>query len=234
MLTKTKIEAKTLVVPAVIARNPSIPWDRLCASDGMFDIGNIMVWVHDIQQTSVGRCRQFKVWSDTVSKRNQRAVPLATITTLGMPMTSYMRQISRNLSLWKLRTSSTKDARSNAVLMSLKPSRVFIDHRRVPLEVSNLQRAPALAQGMFPEGTLLERRIWAPTVFVEGRRRARPAWQGIKLFEGEIVRQFFDGASRRYSYQSVWSGGTSAERSLADLPDVIDEGVVERFMLDHR
>ena len=87
---------------------------------------------------------------------------------------------------------------------------------------------------MFHEGTLVERRIRAPTVYVEGRRRARAAWQGTKLFEGKVVKQCFDANFRRYSYHVEWAGGTQAERSLADLQDVLDEGVIERLILQQR
>ena len=64
-------------MPVVIARKAPIPWDRTFASDGMFDIGDIMVWIHDIPQTSgVRDGRQFMLSPDTVSCTNQRAIPL--------------------------------------------------------------------------------------------------------------------------------------------------------------
>eukprot|EP00904_Undaria_pinnatifida_P006331 jgi/Undpi1/2828/HiC_scaffold_14.g06205.m1 len=59
-----------------IARKAPHPWDRTLASDGMFEIGDIMVWIHDIPRTSGGRDgRQFMVSPDTVSNTNQRAIP---------------------------------------------------------------------------------------------------------------------------------------------------------------
>ena len=59
---------------------------------------------------------------------------------------------------------------------------------------------------MFPEGSLVERRILAPTVYVQGRHRARVAWQGAFLLEGEVVEQYFNCNSRRHSYK-VGRGG---------------------------
>ena len=68
------------VVPVVIAHKAPIPWDRTFASDGMFEIGDIMVCIHDIPQTSGGRDgRQFMVSPDTVSNTNQRAIPLSSL-----------------------------------------------------------------------------------------------------------------------------------------------------------
>lgn len=65
----------------------------------------------------------------------------------------------------------------------------------------------------FPEGSVLEQRIRAPTaVYVEGRRHSGAAWQGTTVFEGKVARRF-------------------AMALLADLPDEIGEGVVNRLVL---
>ena len=42
-------------MPVVIARKAPVLWDRTLSSNGMFDIGDIMVWIHEIPQTNVGR-----------------------------------------------------------------------------------------------------------------------------------------------------------------------------------
>ena len=149
-------------------------------------------------------------------------------------MTSYMRQSSKDSGLWPLKNSAIRDARSNVVLLSARPSLAFAHHSPVPRDPSDVERAPVSTEGMFPEGTLVELRIRAPTVYVEGRRSARAAWQGTKLFEGKVVKQFFYANSRQYSYHVEWAGGIQAERSLADLQDVLDEGVVERLILQRR
>lgn len=215
------------VVPVVIARKAPIPWDRSFASDGMFDLGDIMLWIHDIPQARGGYGRRFKVEPDMVNATKLRAVPLTTIAALGMPMASYMKQSSTHPSIWELMPSSIKKARSNAVLMSLEPSLAFLDLPLVPLEVPDIERAPVSETGMFPDGTLLKRSIRAPTVIVDGGHRARPAWRGTKPFQGKITGQIFNPDLRRYSYPVVWHGGTPGERALADLPDIIDEGLVE-------
>ena len=43
------------VVPVVIVRKAPTPWDITFPWDGTFDIGDIMIWIHDIPQTSGGR-----------------------------------------------------------------------------------------------------------------------------------------------------------------------------------
>ena len=223
------------IVPVIIARRSPCPWDRTFSSDKMFAPGDIMVWIHEIKPVKKDReDPRFQLSSETVSNDNMRAVPLVTIAALGMPMSAYMTQSTIDPSVWKTKTSAIKDARSNAVLMSLNPSEAFVNHAEVALDVSDTLRAPVLAHGKYPEGTLLPRKVRAPTVYIEGQRRATRAWKGAKEFTGEIVGQQFDAKSRRYSYKVNWSGGTPGDIALAGLEGVIDEGAVELILEDYR
>lgn len=221
------------IVPVVIARKAPIPWERgtFSSDGGMFEAGDVMVWIHDLPQTGRKGGRQFTVSPNVVSHENQRAIPLSTIAALGMPMAHYMKQSHKNPCRWTLNKSSITNARSNVVLLSVQPSRAFMNHPRAPLQGSDVERSPISTEGMFPVGASLERRIRAPAIYLGGRRRARGAWQGRKLFQGEIQSLSLDEASRRYSYNVKWEGGTPAERSMVDLQDVVDEGEIERFIV---
>ena len=219
------------IAPVIIAQKAPVPWDRSFATDGMFDVGDIMVWIHDLRQLRSEDGMTFEVSNSTVSHANQRAIPLAAFASTGTPMSSCMTQIEDEPTRWVLKFSAIKEARSNAVLMSLYPSKAFVGCAQTALESADEERAPMSIKGEFSVGTPVQRKLRAPIVYLPGGRRSRPAWSGSKIFHGRVVRQNADLSARRYSYQVVWSGGSPEEISLAGLSNVLDEGEVERFLL---
>lgn len=71
---------------------------RAVSLDGMFDMGGIMITIHDVQQPSGGGHRRYKVCFDIVNHGNQPLL-FAIITPLDMAMPSYMTQITTDPSI---------------------------------------------------------------------------------------------------------------------------------------
>lgn len=212
----------------MIARRASSQWDRTFLSDGVSDVGDIMVWIQHIEQVADEGGRWFIVSSHTVSEGKQPAGPLVSFAAPGMPMSAYMTHSRRNPFRWKLKTATIADVRRNAVLMSLNPSGVFVDHCHASLDVTDVDRAPTTEHGTFSSETVIQRSIRAPIVYLEGRRRVIPALKVAKVLEGRIVAQSFDNSSRRYSCKGGMGRGYGKEAPL-DGPWVIS--TTPRFLL---
>ena len=118
-----------------------------------------------------------------------------------------------NVLKWTLKADAIKDPSSSTVLMSGNPTQVFMECEHAPLHQAEEEKAPMRSQGMFPVGTIVQRRLRAPMVHVDGRC-ARAAWSGTKLFEGRVVDQFRDLVSRRFSYRVLWDA-TSFGRTVS-------------------
>ena len=73
---------------------------------------------------------------------------------------------------------------------------MFMECEHAPLHQPEEEKAPIRSQGMFPVGTIVQGRLRASMVHVDGRC-ARVAWSRTKLFEGRVVDQFHDLVSRR-------------------------------------
>ena len=138
-------------------------------------IGNgddVMVWIHDLKYLGG---RSFEV-PPRMSNDNHRVIPLATATALlSLPMVSWMTKSVDNVLKWTLKADAIKDPSSSTVLMSGNPTQVFMEGEHAPLHQADREKAPMRSQGMFPVGTIVQRRLRAPMVHVDGRC-GRAAW----------------------------------------------------------
>lgn len=214
-------------VPVVVARKAPSPWDPSFASDGMFVAGDVMVWIHDLKQTSGRSGRTFEVAEDVVSNENCRAVPLASIASVGMPMAFYMRKTeatSDGVPTWTVKSKAIRAARKRTVLMSVNPNAAF---RRPSEPLSSEDEARALVSSpLFPLGSTFLKGFKAPVVIRHRRRVA--AWSGRKVFKAVVTGTERNLTSRRFSYKLRWDR-TTAEQVSAGVPEIVDEGCLERY-----
>ncbi|CAM9127996.1 unnamed protein product [Laminaria digitata] len=182
------------IVPVVIARKAPIQWSPAYSKDGMFDHGDVMVWVHDLSQVPAYECGEVVEYfvPDELPKDRLRAVPLSCIAGLGQGLDGYMQHVTMLNNTFVLRDGVLEDARSTVVCMSTSPSSVFTDFQPAALSEEDLTRAP-VARRIFYEGTVFKQGF-KPPVMGNGPK----AWHKNVFLEASIVAVKTDRKSRRH------------------------------------
>lgn len=122
------------------------------------------------------------VFPDTLSNTNQHVIPPSALSALGVPMTSYMRQKTRRIRVCGrsgVPQYGTPIATLSCCLCdhhwrSLTILLCHLSHRMLKSSVS--------AEGMLAEGTLVERRIQAPKVYVHGEKTPCKGTLAVRQF----------------------------------------------------
>ena len=210
------------VVPVVVGRKAPCEWTRRLAVDGMFNPGDIVVWIHDVEQAA-GRPREYDL-PHVLPDQESRAIPLKSVAGLGQGSDGYLQRVpgtssSEDTQRYRLRPDAVATARSNVVLMSLNPARAFADFRAAALSPDDESRA-FVRKPKFEVGTRFSKGFKAPT---RGRNRE---WNGQKKLFAVVVARSTDGDDRRHYYKVDWSAGAEI-RALAHAPLVVDEGYIE-------
>lgn len=214
------------IVPVIIGRKaPSEYTASMYSRDGMFDYGDTMMWIHDVESQDVG---EFKV-PDVLEGDETRAVPLKCLAGPGQGLQGYMERVplrpgeaSPN-NLYRLLPGVVEDARSNLVLMATSPCLAFRNFRSVALSQADEARA-FVKPTRFEHGTLLRSGFRAP---LWGNQRE---WSGLKKLTAKVVDVTTFEKERRHYYRLEWEG-TERDQILANVPRDVDEGYVERYLL---
>lgn len=215
------------IVPVLIARKAPSPWDASYSSDKMFVRGDVMVWIHDLEQTPEREGRNFKVPKDLARSDKYRAVPLRYVATVGMPMSTYMRadkDTSDGVPTWTVKRNAIVDARVAKTMQATNPTAAFRLCSK-PLLSRDEELAPVL-QPLFPIGSAFKHGFKGGKVFKHGQYVSE--WSGKKEFVAVVESVETNRASRRHSYTLRWNR-TPAEQGSARVPVVVDEGYLERY-----
>jgi len=209
-------------VPFIVGRKaPCVCTSRL-ASDGMFSPGDIVVWIHDLEEV-VHKPGEYDV-PNVLADQESRAIPLKSIAGLGQGSAGYMEEVPASRSelttKFRLRCGVVKTARSNLVLMSLDPKRAFADFRPAPLSMDDECRA-FVRPPKFDGRTVFRRGFTAPT---RGRGRE---WNGQKKLDAKVLNTETDKRERRHYYQLEWTAAGAENPALELAPEIVDEGYIE-------
>lgn len=217
------------VVPFVVGRKAVSAWTSRLASDGMFSPGDMVIWIHDIEQVAdrPGEYNLLRV----LPNQESRAIPLKCIAGLGQGSAGYMDEVSFDDSegelttRFRLRRDAVKTARSNLALMSLNPKLAFAGFSPVPFSENDEDRA-FVEEAKFEVGTVFSRAFTAPT---QGRFRE---WSGKQKLDGKVLEQATFPTERRHYYRLEWRADKDTP-ALALAPEVVDEGYLELALQGH-
>lgn len=120
-----------------------------------------------------------------------------------------------------LRAGVVEDARSNLVLMSVKPSSAFEGFSGVALSEEDCRRSPYRPR-MFKMETVVRKKFSGP-ISSQGKR----VWRTKRLLEAKVVGLKTNKVSRRHWYQLQWKADKKTIRR-AQCEVVVDEGYLER------
>ena len=216
------------IVPIAIGRKAPCEWSTDYARDGMFDHGDVMVFIYEFEQLPGG---EFAV-PDLLSGDETRAVPLKCLAGYGQSLGGYMERVEGpdrdNVSntRFRLRPGVLENSRSNLVRMSVDPASAFQDIHAVPLSESDDKRAP-IQRSLFDRGTMIRQGFHAP---IWGNGRARRAWSGLKKFDAKVIDIKTCPNERRHCYRLEWSGDP-CNLLLANVPSDVDEGYIQKYFL---
>ena len=126
------------------------------------------------------------------------------MTVVGISMKSYLTYSAENPLQWTLSKKAIRNAHGNTILGPVNPARVFVGFRHTPLSWWNRRgKGSDTVTGCVRHGTVIIRRIYAPFVYVGGRR-SKAAWSGTKAFEEKIVGQTCKCICQRQSENIFW------------------------------
>lgn len=209
------------IVPVVIGRKAPCDYSPSFAADGLFGRGDIMVWIHDIDEAPAGE-EGFDL-PRALPCDETRAVPLKCIAGLGQGSEGYLEEVldhsDNDTTRFRLRPGAVADARSNLVLMSTNPSVAFENFQPVCLSDADEDRA-FVQPSLFEVGHVFRKGFKAPS---SGRHRE---WSGSKFLEATVIDIATSIRERRHYYMLEWEADERI-RILAHLPEEVDEGYVE-------
>lgn len=213
------------VVPIAIGRKAPCPWSTDYAKDGMFDQGDIMVFIYEFEQPAVG---EFAM-PNLLLGDETRAVPLKCLAGVGQSILGYMERVedpdvdSVSNMRCRLRPGVVEEARSNLVRMSVDPTSAFQGINVVPLSESDDKWAP-IQQSLFAVGTVIRKGFVAPSWGSE------KAWSGKKKFDATVIDIKTCRKERRHYYRLRWSG-KARTLILANVPMDVDQGFIQKYFL---
>lgn len=214
------------IVPIVIGRKAPHAWSSNYARDGMFDVGDVMVFIYELDQTTK-RPGEFKI-PNVLLGDETRAVPLKCLAGPGQGFLGYMETVPRrsrsstSSTRCRLRPGVAEEGWSNLVRMSVDPMSAFQNMNLEPLLASDHARAP-IQPSIFCVGTVIRKGFKAPSW---GNERA---WSGLKKLDAEVVEIATFETERRHYYRLKWSG-ESRDLILANVPRDVDEGYIQKYV----
>lgn len=213
--------------PIIVGRKAPCAYTAQYARDGMFDFGDTMVWIHELAMSPSG---EYKVPRE-LGVDETKAVPIKCLAGPGQGITRYMN-ICRceeagdvSTQAYRLRRGVVENARSKLVMMTTNPTNAFRDFQPVPLSESDQSRA-FVRQSLFPVGTVVRKGFKAPRW---GSRQK--AWSGELKLDAEVAHIATFIGQRRHYYRLKWKG-TPRNRALANVPKDVDEGFIERYVVN--
>ena len=214
------------LVPVAIGRKAPCEWSAQSARDGMFDHGDLMVFIYEFEQQPGG---EFEIPS-LLPGDETRAVPIKCLAGPGQGIRGYLKPVSvlggpnvPAIRRYRLRRGVVAEGRSNLVRMSVEPTSAFQDVNLAKLSASDRARAPIMPS-LFPVNTVIRRGFRAPTW-----GNSQRAWSGLKKLDARVVEIATPG-DRRHRYRLRWSGDART-LVLANVPEDVDEGYVQKFLL---
>ena len=226
------------IVPVIVGRKgPQRFLKREHSADGMFSVGDTMIYVHDLQfvrnmQSSEGTIQAVFELPKRIDERVMRRLPLACFVGEGKTIGSYLERLTpkddNGRELWGLNSITVRRARGEGFFQCTRPSETFCQTGYAcDLSTAEIVRAPRMG-AQYKLGHQLSKTVDIPCDIAASLMKENLVSRTIKTIRltGTIAIKYFFKPVRLYEYGVEWEANRVGHRvrELLEIPDTFDEG----------